>query len=165
MAYFEDLTPYRYIESGMAPETYNVGWLDQARAFSTCEPQKEDIDALWGFCQISVATTRGIHECNLCKQGFSSIQKYLSKSILLGSSEIRVISGQGRIYAASNLIFHYVSEHNYSPPAEFVAALRTGLNPESNEYLAQLRAMGVDWRETPVVENSGPLFRLGDLPP
>lgn len=41
----------------------------------------------------------------------------------LGSAEIRVKAKDGRIYAAPNLIYHYVAEHDYDPPKEFIEAL------------------------------------------
>jgi hypothetical protein len=41
----------------------------------------------------------------------------------LGSAEIRVPGSGGRIYAAPDLIYHYVEAHGYRPPDEFVEAV------------------------------------------
>jgi hypothetical protein len=46
------------------------------------------------------------------------------KKILLGSAEIWVPAlGQAVIYAAPDLIYHYVKEHRYLPPADFINAV------------------------------------------
>jgi hypothetical protein len=59
----------------------------------------------------------------------------------LGSAEIRVFGRSGVIYAAPNLIFHYVKDHAYRPPREFIDAVVTGPGPETTEYRDQLRAL------------------------
>ena len=41
----------------------------------------------------------------------------------LGSAEIRVLGGGGKVYAAPNLIYHYVAKHKYRPPEEFIEAV------------------------------------------
>jgi hypothetical protein len=69
--------------------------------------------------------------------------------LLLGSAEIRVFSNEGRIYAAPNLLFHYVCEHHYRPPKEFVQALRTGPRPPSQAYFDALMRRNLTWGETP----------------
>jgi hypothetical protein len=47
-----------------------------------------------------------------------------------GSAEIRVV-GVGRVYAAPDLIGHYVEAHGYCPPEEFIAAVLGGPEPGS----------------------------------
>jgi len=42
----------------------------------------------------------------------------------LGSAEIRVQGIDGAVYAAPNLIYHYMANHNYLPPEEFLGAIR-----------------------------------------
>ena len=41
----------------------------------------------------------------------------------LGSAEIRVKGINGKIYAAPNLIYHYIKDCGYLPPREFLDAL------------------------------------------
>ena len=41
----------------------------------------------------------------------------------LGSAEMTVKGKDGKIYAAPNLIYHYMAAHDYDPPKEFVEAL------------------------------------------
>jgi hypothetical protein len=50
---------------------------------------------------------------------------YIGREYTLGSAEIRVPSGNGTIYVAPNLIIHYIREHGYRPPDEFIRALLT----------------------------------------
>jgi hypothetical protein len=45
------------------------------------------------------------------------------EEISLGSAEIRLASQGGAIFAAPDLICHYVAIHGYCPPDEFLAAL------------------------------------------
>lgn len=41
----------------------------------------------------------------------------------LGSAEIRVTGEHGEIYAAPDLIYHYVADHHYKAPDAFVCAV------------------------------------------
>jgi len=83
---------------------------------------------------------------------------------LLGSAEIRVISGQGQLYAAPNLIYHYVVSHNYSPPPEFVLAVLEGPCPPEEGYYHLLTKMGIDWSNTLVPERGSKSFRFVKTP-
>lgn len=47
------------------------------------------------------------------------------RSIGVGNGEIRVAGAGGQVYAAPTLIYHYVADHHYKPPAEFVRAVLT----------------------------------------
>ena len=64
---------------------------------------------------------------------------------MLGSAEIRSFSNRGAIFAAPNLIFHYVSVHHYNPPEEFIASLSEGPCPSSPEFFERLRKLGYSW--------------------
>jgi len=63
--------------------------------------------------------------------------------IELGYAEIRVFGERGRIYAAPNLLYHYVIVHHYKPPEEFVHALKYSPCPPEPEYLSRLEALGL----------------------
>ena len=45
--------------------------------------------------------------------------------MLLGSAEIRVFGQNGKIYAAPNLIYHYMKDCGYLPPQEFLDELES----------------------------------------
>jgi hypothetical protein len=49
---------------------------------------------------------------------------------IVGSAEIRVHAPSGAIYAAPDMIIHYVEKHGYRPPDHFVqAVMRPGHIP------------------------------------
>ena len=118
MAYFCDLTAYRYI--GKEPGTVNVGWLRPPipyRLGGTPEPFRRRL-AL--FCENPVLMTCGYHWCGFCGR-FAS------------DSEVRVIS-KSRVYAAPMLIHHYIIAHRYRPPGAFIRAVMEAPLPDSVEF-------------------------------
>ena len=62
----------------------------------------------------------------------------------IGTAEIRVFGPHGAIYAAPTLIYHYVAEHHYKPPAEFVHAALTSPRPPSDDYRALLEQYEIE---------------------
>src|SRR6516165_1689908 len=134
MAYYPELSVYRYSESEHRFGTVNVGWLESGHEFRKQEPTEEMLERLWGFCRISISLSRGIHTCEFCSGVATYQAKRNEETLLLGSTEIRVFSGRGHIYAAPTLIYHYVSVHHYAPPDEFLRALNEGPPPGSREY-------------------------------
>jgi hypothetical protein len=154
MAYFEDLSDYTYSRTGCRPGTKTVGWLEPGHEFEKMPPTEEFLDLLWEYCKVSVAQMRGIHDCELCvpaKTVLASRGDGLRR--LLGTSEIRVFAGDGKIYAAPTLVYHYVSTHRYGPPDEFVRALKDGPRPTSQDYFDQLKKLDLKWNETSCKEN------------
>jgi len=75
--------------------------------------------------------------------------------IELGYAEIRVFGEKGKIYAAPNMLYHYVTVHHYKPPDEFVQALKHGLCPPDPEYLARLNAIGFPCLTRKVIKRFG----------
>src|SRR5207253_72063 len=85
--------------------------------------------------------TRGLYYCHICGRR-TRYHEFEGKLVELGSAEIRVFSNDGIIYAAPNLIFHYVAAHEYDPPEEFKQAVRTGPPPESKKFVSLLYQAG-----------------------
>ena len=54
----------------------------------------------------------------------------------LGSGDI-LIFGPGDVYIAPNMIYHYVADHDYLPPDEFIQAVLFSPLPDSAEYHAR----------------------------
>jgi hypothetical protein len=135
--YYPDLSLYQYVQSNEDPPSLNVGWLDGTHDYPKGEPSEPFLDRLWIFCCASMQHMLGIHECELCPEGaFDRCAQRGDEELWLGSAEIRVFSREGAAYAAPNLIYHYVVDHNYCPPDEFVQAVLEGPLPDSPEYLA-----------------------------
>jgi hypothetical protein len=149
MTYYEDLTPYQYFARHEPPKlnSLNVGWLSYEKPFSTGETSQEFKDRLFQFCldEYVVHIARGFHVCEFCS---ISTEKWLEEGesqygekahrLRIGNAEIRVL-GNSANYAAPTLIYHYVTEHQYRPPDEFIEAVLTGPLPGSEEYKALLR--------------------------
>jgi hypothetical protein len=67
--------------------------------------------------------SRGYHPCRFCDDSTYPVRMSVGdETICLGSAELRVSDGT-LTYAAPNLILHYVSDHKYLPPSEFIRAL------------------------------------------
>jgi hypothetical protein len=113
MTYFPDLTLYAYFPPEKErPNTVNIGWLDRDYPFPTGKTSKKFQDKLQQVSLRRVNQTTGFHSCCFCK----------GPERPHSSAEIRV-SGAGKVYAAPELVHHYVVAHRYKPPVEFIAAV------------------------------------------
>lgn len=141
MTYYPDLSPFRYGfapaywgadgppgvepttlywwpgdglgEGAFAVPELNVGWLDSPHEFPRAPMEPELVQKLQRLCTESrYRMMRGWHGCKFCHDPEA-----------MSSCEIR-IQGKNVVYAAPQLIAHYVAAHQYAPPAEFVTALR-----------------------------------------
>jgi hypothetical protein len=125
--YYPDLTPYRYSFGDgdpIDPNVLNVGWLDAQRPFPKKRASEEFLDALFERCLEVVYQTRGHHRCPFCRASSSGVEvSRKGKRSWLGSAEIHIEGKDGKIYAAPDLIYHYVAAHDYAPPDEFVEAV------------------------------------------
>lgn len=150
MAYYPDLSPYEY--SGLEPSTVNVGWLSKEHKYSQGDVPDAFVKRLLFFCWRLIHPTLGFHRCPFChKPTFGVLVCQGEEELQLGSAEIRVIGKNGIIYAAPNLIYHYVREHHYCPPDEFIQAVLESPLPGSPEYEA---AVG-KWQDIQILEARG----------
>jgi hypothetical protein len=128
VAYFADLTPYSFLASAATSPALNVGWLDPTHSFHQGATESEFHHRLFTFCEHPVHRTRGIHRCAFCpvaRDSTAQRETLEGRTVVLGSAEIRV-GGAGVIYAAPDLIYHYVVRHQYHPPDEFIRAVLGG---------------------------------------
>jgi len=124
-------------QSMMAEGAYvrAVGWLSIRYPFPTGSVPPEFLRRLFkfvdrsresekvlGWPQLSMA---GHHVCELCPE--------TSEGYFIGYRNFGVPSG-GLLYVAPELIKHYVVDHAYRPPAEFIAALMVCPIPGTKEY-------------------------------
>jgi hypothetical protein len=137
MTWYPDLSQYVYwlgVTGGHEPtsDALNVGWLDQGQPFPTADPAPEFVERLLYLCvRRRENVTRGWHLCQFCPRrpdlemhGLPDPAEVAidGERHFLGDAEIHV-PGRGVTYYAPNLIVHYVAEHQYAPPEEFVAAV------------------------------------------
>jgi len=125
MAYFKDLSPYEYFPE--AHNVLNVGWLSRDHQFPRGPVPLAFVDELQRFSEIDVLT-RGHHVCEFCLPPADVIAmdaRYLAvwEYFRSGNGEIRVVAADGVVYSAPHLLLHYISEHQYQPPHEFIEAV------------------------------------------
>ncbi|MEU0559561.1 hypothetical protein [Dactylosporangium sp. NPDC006015] len=139
MAYFADLTPYAYsyrdhdtiwyewgkLDYRPQYERRNVGWLDASHPFDRGPGPDWFAGALLDVIgDPCVNLSRGGHDCEFCPPGTDIITDPRLGRGWLAVDEIRVPAGPGVMFAAPSLVWHYVTAHDYRPPAEFVEAVR-----------------------------------------
>jgi hypothetical protein len=145
VTYYKDLTQYEYFaeHEPLDPKPLNVGWLSGANSFEVGETSQQFKERLFGFCQdkFVVQIARGFHVCELCepksaeqwyKEGES---RYGNQAHWcgIGDGEIRIV-GKAAVYAAPTLIYHYVVDHQYRPPDEFIDAVLSGPQPGTERH-------------------------------
>ena len=128
MAYFVDLSEYSYLEKFADRKCLNVGWLSGDVKFSKGNIAPELIDKLKLLSKNLEHITRGHHYCEFCEPPIFSPRGEnfvctLVKDAPNGNGEIWLDSEDGTRYIAPALLVHYIEEHNYLPPKEFLDAL------------------------------------------
>lgn len=122
MAHYEDLSNYNYHH--FSQKEFNIGWLEKDQPFPIGEIPEGFLEKLDLYLtrEFTVFHYRGDHDCQFCNKRDSA------------NCEIRVVSTTGKIYAAPELIKHYIIDHKYLPPQEFIDAVMTGPTPGSDKY-------------------------------
>jgi hypothetical protein len=124
MTYFSDFSPYSYLETDEKKRILNIGWLDNMHTFNKGENDIAILRKILGFCEKAVNKTRGYHLCPFCDNpSFGFVVECENSRIVLGSAEIWIKGEKDIIYAAPDLIYHYMKDHNYLPPKEFLTAV------------------------------------------
>ena len=124
MSYFHDLTPYSYMARVAHPNELNIGWLDDQHEFPMGDLPDGVLPAIFELCRRRVNQTRGYHACQLCRSGrYPYMIEENGIRLSLGSAEIRVPGRSDIEYASPDLIYHYVRDHHYRPPQEFIDAV------------------------------------------
>ena len=120
----KDLTPYEYLYTGEEfPRPLNVGWLDTVSTFDVGETTDDFKMRLFLLCKTRIEECRGVHECPFCACSDQITETRDGITLQLGSAEIRATGVDGTVYAAPNLIYHYVAKHGYKPPEGFIRAV------------------------------------------
>ena len=138
--YLPDLSEYSYDAIGPLPGVLAVGWLASGHAFSTGDLPPPVLTKLeYLVARSPINRTRGFHVCGLCYpdldrvKDLASLRAMLSGwpplistpygEVQLGSAEVWVPGRDHQVFAAPDLIHHYITRHHYLPPGPFIAAL------------------------------------------
>lgn len=163
--YYKDLTYYslHHFENAQ-----NIGWINEVNEHNKGSVPSEFIDNLWLYVKRPFNEIRGNLNCCLCngeKVHFPTLTDSVELS-KLGLSEIRVISETGeQKYAAPSIMLHYISEHGYCPPEEFIKAVINGPKPGSSEYQAYEERYNIEslWGESDETVIISEKLRIGAL--
>lgn len=130
MTYFADGSPYSFLETNEPSPLVNVGWLSVEHPYPTGAVPEELVAKLARLCRNGVLRTRGFHRCEFCPRPDDLSWAPPTSShddegeFIVGGAEIRVAGAAGITYAAPDMIIHYITDHGYRPPDQFLAALR-----------------------------------------
>jgi len=116
--YIADMSPRPYPELNGLIEVVSIAWLDTSHTIPTVAHHPALLDAIrTRLANLEVEhITLGFHTCPFCSDAF-------------GSGEYRFYNpATHRGYVAPALFFHYMDEHHYAPPQEFIKAV---LNPRT----------------------------------
>lgn len=113
-----------------------VGWLSARNYYPKKPAERHFLDALWWLCRHPIVEHRGFHECEFCSppQSKQVYGDWGGSRIKLGSKLIFVFGSDSTAYVCPDMIFHYVLEHDYAPPEEFVRAVESGPRPGTLEF-------------------------------
>jgi hypothetical protein len=127
MPYFSDLTPYSFLlaKDEVSASLLSVGWLSRFHSFPKKPVDARLLEKLLKLCRKPVRLTRGFHRCDFCSGSANSMISMTvdGDKVRLGNGEIRVPGTNGVAYAAPTLICHYIDQHEYGPPQEFLDAV------------------------------------------
>jgi hypothetical protein len=127
MSYFEDLSPYTY--SAVAKPMLNVGWLSSTHPFPRGAVPLAFAHELALLTRSEPSNlTRGFHVCEFCRAPTDILEKTpeyeeVWEMFRSGNGEVHIQGENGQRYAAPSLVVHYVSEHQYQPPSQFIEAV------------------------------------------
>ena len=124
--FYPELSSYEY-GGAKEPNVHNIGWLDANHTFEHGTVPEEALSNLLRLSASPVNKTRGWHTCPFCHAPPPITIRLDTRTIQMGDAEVRVTGGDGQVYAAPNLLYHYIEKHGYKPPEEFVEALIASL--------------------------------------
>ncbi|WP_285566740.1 hypothetical protein [Streptomyces sp. RTGN2] len=109
---------------------FNVGWLSRFRPFAEGAVDSEVMDILAFQVKMPRGRTRGKYPCYFCSafraKGVAVSVEIGGVEHPLGGGEIHAFSKDGDVFAAPDLIYHYIRSHGYRPPNDFMLALAEG---------------------------------------
>lgn len=128
MTWFPDMARESMVAEG--EHVRAVGWLDSDQPYTRGPVPPEFVARLREFVRLSNASADalyfgafgGYHTCEFCQENHDSRNFGVPAGDLL--------------FVAPAMIGHYVEQHGYAPPAQFVAAVAASPPPDTPEYRA-----------------------------
>jgi hypothetical protein len=130
LRFFPDLSPYQTDNGLVIPEVLNIGWLSSKVPFITgaCPDEffhklrKLVEESAFSHTKVVMGRWDGTFTCPLCEIDNWEIQKRIP---YIGNAEIWIpsISKKGVYYSSSTWICHYILDHQYLPPNEYIEAV------------------------------------------
>lgn len=132
--FIKDLNTRAYFVCGR--DVRSVGWLEARHPY-----QRGAVpDDFMARLKHHVATAYqpgvflGFHECSLCPGGRGKAER-----------ENLLIPTKSLLYVAPSLIVHYIEDHGYRPPQEFIEAVMACPEQKSDEFIALLERFEPSW--------------------
>ncbi len=155
--WYPDLVPCGYWRrsDGEFIETLAIGWLEAGRDYARGSVPAEVTERLKDYAKKcwQPGYFLGFHECSLPATKTSrtrttlELDEWIQVSIPdsdpcghNGTLNI-FIPYKGIIYSAPEMIYHYITEHGYAPPAIFCEAVLNAPEPGSDAHFDQLRSI------------------------
>ncbi|MGW7445046.1 DUF7919 family protein [Kitasatospora sp. NPDC054795] len=126
---FTDMTTgYRFVSFKVPYTRINVGWLDAEELWSAGPVPAAFAEKLQAVLAVqAVNECLGYHDCDLCPDIPPADEQTWRRPghvrACIGNGEIRVPAHQEAAFAAPRLVGHYVLDHGYQPPQNFIDAV------------------------------------------
>ena len=158
MSFYPDLSPYTYHVEEVNSKLLNISWLSVKHPFPNGSVSEAFLTQLWTYCEKSVNDFRGFHQCDFCKATQPTSVTRNGKELRLGAAEVWVPGNNGIVYIAPNLVYHYVTVHDYMPPREFIDAVLDSPQPNTSAYIEFLDRLDVDYQ---FIDDDGEIIAAG----
>lgn len=118
-----------------------VGWID-GKIFSSGEVDEVHVALLiHGLDRVFRDGYRGVHSCALCKQSDATL-KWRNRKVEVKATGHYLLRLDKVVYVAPTFLLHYILDHQYRPPEEFLIALENGRFLTEDDLLVRWRAEG-----------------------
>jgi hypothetical protein len=153
LAYYPDLSPCDYFDQDPEGKLFAVGWLEGNQPFATGEVDRPLLDALTSIVTDpwKVFSYRGFHSCSFRHRRAdfpgNELDQHVGPLHPAGRHGVHnlFVPGRRRVYAARELILHYIHVHGYAPPKVFQRAMLACPEVRSERYLKAIIRSGPSW--------------------
>ena len=124
-----------YLPAGL--ELFAVGWIEEA-GFTTGAVPEECIEVLIAAYPTKIVAdgTRGFHTCTLCEEELPSVE-WKGHHINVTGYGHYLVHYEKAVYMAPALLLHYILDHQYCPPQNFIDAVAKGKFLTTNDLEAK----------------------------